>query len=189
MQTSTEVLIHHSSLLNQHVTDQSASEKLGRVTQIWLDYQKHEVIGLTCQLGLWDNNPCTFSWAQIAAIEAQRILVKAIPTYHLSVTLNLELERMTPVDTHIDHEVWTYTGKYVGTVSNCRIDPHSGVVKDYVLMSNSWRSLTRQRFYLSPNQIIDVGRGWIMVPDTVMQEIGPGGAGMSIDGRFPTALA
>lgn len=189
MTMSPATLIHHSNLFHRRVTDQSDSEKLGRVTQVWLDYRDHKVLGFTCQSGLWDNTACTFPWEQIAAIEAQQILMKAIPSNHQSVTLNLELKRMTAVDTQISHEVWTQSGNYIGMISNCRIFPYSGVVKDYILIVRSLRQLTIKQFYLPSSMIIDVGRGWIMVPDRVMQEIELVEEKRVIDGTLPPTWA
>ncbi|QUY45488.1 PRC-barrel domain-containing protein [Acaryochloris marina] len=186
MSTQEGALITYSSLLNRQVTNEAASERLGRVTQVWLNYQDHQVIGFTCRLGVLDNDPCTFPWDQIATLEAQRILVKTIPTPYQNVTTNLELERQIVVDTHITHEVWTSTGNFVGKISDCRIYPYSGMVMDYILTVRSLRRLTAQRFYLPPTSILSVGRGWMTVIDDFMQEIEPVSSELTL-ANFPTA--
>lgn len=146
MSTQTGELIYYSSLLNRQVTNETASERLGRVIQVWLHYKDHQVIGFTCRLGVLKHNSCTFPWSQIAILEAQRILVKTIPTPHLNAVTNLEFQMQIAVDNHISHEVWTSTGNYVGKITDCRIYPHSGIVKDYILTVRSLRKLTLQQF-------------------------------------------
>lgn len=160
MNTQLEV-VRQTEVLNRLVLDRRTTEEVGRVEQIWLNPQSHQVIGLTCKSGFLGNKKSSFSWRQIETIGADSILV------------NYDLETMEPEKPElfslIGHEVWTDAGNKAGKIVDFLFLPQTGDIVEYLFMSSGWRGILDGIYLLAPLTITSVGSKRVILPDEVVQ--------------------
>lgn len=160
MDTQLEV-VRQSDVLNRLVLDRRTTEEVGRVGQLWVNPQSHQVIGLTCKSGFLGNKKSSFSWRQIETIGADSILV------------NDDSETMEPEKPElfslIGHEVWTDAGNKAGKIVDFLFLPQTGDVVEYLFMSSGWRGVLDGIYLLAPLTIASVGSKRVIVPDEVVQ--------------------
>lgn len=160
MDTQLQV-VRQSDVLNRLVLDRRTTEEVGRVGQIWLNPQTHQIIGLTCKSGFLGNKKASFSWRQIETIGADSILV------------NYDMETMEPEKPElfslIGHEVWTDAGNKAGKIVDFLFLPQTGDVVEYLFMSSGWRGVLDGIYLLTPLTIASVGSKRVIVPDEVVQ--------------------
>lgn len=160
MDTQLEV-VRQSDVLNRLVLDRRTTEEVGRVGQLWVNPQSHQVIDLTCKSGFLGNKKSSFSWRQIETIGADSILV------------NDDSETMEPEKPElfslIGHEVWTDAGNKAGKIVDFLFLPQTGDVVEYLFMSSGWRGVLDGIYLLAPLTIASVGSKRVIVPDEVVQ--------------------
>ncbi|MGC1392829.1 MAG: PRC-barrel domain-containing protein, partial [Coleofasciculaceae cyanobacterium] len=160
MNTQLEV-VRHGEVLNRLVLDRRTTEEVGRVEQIWLNPQSHQVIGLTCKSGFLGNKKSSFSWRQVETIGNDSILV------------NYDQEIMEPEKPElfsvIGHEVWTDAGNKAGKIVDFLFLPQTSDIVEYLFMSSGWRGVLDGIYLLAPLTIASVGSKRVIVPDEVVQ--------------------
>lgn len=161
MNTSLEV-VRQTEVLNRLVLDRRTTEEVGRVEQLWLNPQSHQVIGLTCKSGFLGNKKSAFNWMQIETIGADSILVNYDPE-------EMEPEKPELVSL-IGHEVWTDAGNKAGKIVDYLFIPQTGAVVEYLFMSSGWRGVLDGIYLLGAATITTVGSKRVIVPDEVVQE-------------------
>lgn len=160
MDTQLEV-VKQSDVLNRLVLDRRTTEEVGRVEQIWLNPQSHQVIGFTCKSGFLGNKKTSFSWRQVETVGDDSILV------------NYDQEIIEPEKPElyslIGHEVWTDAGNKAGKIVDFLFLPQTGDVVEYLFMSSGWRGVLDGVYLLAPLTISSVGSKRVIVPDEVVQ--------------------
>lgn len=160
MNTQLEV-VRHGEVLNRLVLDRRTTEEVGRVEQIWLNPQSHQVIGFTCKSGFLGKKKSSFSWRQVETVGADSILV------------NYDQEIIEPEKPElfsvIGHEVWTDAGNKVGKIVDFLFLPQTGDVVEYLFMSSGWRGVLDGIYLLASLTIASVGSKRVIVPDEVVQ--------------------
>ena len=154
--------VRHSEVLNRLVLDRRTTEEVGRVEQLWLNPQSHQVVGLTCKSGFLGGNKRSFTWAEIETIGNDSILVNYDPE-------GVELEKPESVVSLINHEVWTDAGNKVGKVVDYLFVPQTGSVVSYLFVSNGWRGVLDGVYLLPFTAIAGVGSKRVIVPDAIAQ--------------------
>ncbi len=156
------VSVRQSEVLNRLVLDRRTTEEVGRVDQLWLNPQSHQVIGLTCKSGFLGNKKQSFTWAQIETIGNDSILVNYDPEA-------IELEKPESVVSLIGHEVWTDAGNKAGKIVDYLFVPQTGAVVNYLFVSNGWRGVLDGVYLLPSTAIASVGSRRAIVPDAIVQ--------------------
>lgn len=162
MNTQQEI-VKHSEVLNRLVLDRRTTEAVGRVEQLWLDPQSHQVVGFTCKSGFLGNKKQSFAWAQIETIGADSILVNYDPE-------GIDLDKPEPAFFLIGHEVWTDAGNKAGKIVDYLFVPESGVIINYLFTSSGWRGVLDGIYLLPSTAIASVGSKRVIVPDAIVQE-------------------
>lgn len=155
--------LKQSELLNRLVLDRQTTEEVGRVAQLLLDPQAHQVVGLICKSGFLGGKKKSFSWAQVEAIGDDSIVLN--PNQSETAT-----EKLEPPDSPIDHEVWTDAGNKVGKILDYLLEPKTGSVLNYLFSSSSWRGFIDGIYLLPPVAISSIGKKRIIVIDAVIQK-------------------
>ena len=161
MNTQLEV-VKQSEVINRLVLDRGTAEEVGRVEQLWLDPQSHQVVGLTCKSGFLGANKRSFTWEEIEAIGKDSILVNADSEA-------IELQKPESVVSLINHEVWTDAGNKAGKIVDYVFVPQMGAVVSYLFMSNGWRGALDGIYLLPASAIASVGSKRVIVPDAIVQ--------------------
>ncbi|NJN85304.1 MAG: photosystem reaction center subunit H [Leptolyngbyaceae cyanobacterium SL_7_1] len=153
--------IQQSDLLGRLVLDRNTTEALGRVEQLWLDPMNHQVVGMTCKLGMLQRQPLYIAWAQIHSIGADSVVVE-VPVAD---------SRMMPDEVvAIAHqEVWTDKGDRAGNLRDYRLHPPTGNVLEYWFTSNGWRGITDGLYSFLPSTVLRIGRKRLIVEEAVLQ--------------------
>jgi uncharacterized protein YrrD len=161
MNTQQEV-VQQSDVLNRLVLDARTAEEVGRVDQLWLDPQSHQVVGLTCKSGFLGNKKQPFTWAQIEAIGTDSLLVNNSPQ-------QVESEKPESAVSLIGHEVWTDAGNKAGKIVDYLFVPQTGAVLNYLFASNGWRGVLDGLYLLPSTAIASIGSKRVIVPDAIGQ--------------------
>lgn len=171
MAIASDSAIKHSDLLHRLILDRSTTEKLGRVGQVWLDMNAHQVVGLTCTSGLWARHQHSFTWTQIETTGTDSILINA--------QAGPEPQKPASTVVAVDHELWTNAGNKAGRLVDYRIDLQSGAVTDYLFVSNGWRGITEGVYRLPAPAIVTVGPKRVIAEDAAVQNAQQDAAGLS----------
>ena len=162
MNASSITDIKCSNLINLLVLDYNTTEEVGRVKQLWLDLKAHQVRGLTCTSGLLGRTKHSLTWEQIETIGIDSILVKMLE----------ETEPEKPegiLDSVAGLEVWTDAGNKAGQLTDYFVDIETGVVVDYLFVSNGWKQLADGMYRLPSQAVLSVGKKRIIVSDSMVQ--------------------
>lgn len=154
--------IKQSQLLNRLVLDRRTAEEVGRVEQLWLDPQNHQVVGLTCKSGFLGSKKRTFSWAQVETIGIDSVLVNMGPEV-------VDSEKPESAVALMGHEVWTDAGNKVGKLVDYLLVSQTGAVTYYLFVSSGWRGVLDGLYLLSPTAVISTGSKRVIVADAVVQ--------------------
>ncbi|NEP02395.1 MAG: photosystem reaction center subunit H [Symploca sp. SIO2E9] len=158
--------LKQSELLNRLVLDRQTAEEIGRVAQLLLDPQAHQVVGLICKSGFLGGKKKSFAWAQVEAIGTDSIMIKG----KQGETTTAKLESL---DSPIDREVWTDAGNRVGKILDYLLEPITGSVVNYLFSSSSWRGFIDGIYLLPPVAISSIGKKRVIVIDAVIQKSQP----------------
>jgi len=155
-------VVKQSEVLNRLVLDRHTAEEVGRVEQLWLNPQSHQVMGLTSRSGFLGNKKRSFTWAQIETIGNDSILVKFDPQ-------GVEPEKPESVVSLINHEVWTDAGNKAGKIVDYLFVPQTGTVVSYLFVSSGWRGVLDGIYLLPSTAIASTGSKRVLVPDAIVQ--------------------
>jgi uncharacterized protein YrrD len=156
-------LVQYAEVINRLVLDRRTVEELGRVEQLWLNPQTHQIVGLTCKSGFLGGNKRLFTWEQIEAIGNDSIIVNYDPE-------EIAPEKPESAISLIGHEVWTDAGNKAGKIIDYLFIPQTGAVAKYLFVSNGWRGIVEGVYSLPASAIANVGSKRVIVPDGVVQE-------------------
>jgi uncharacterized protein YrrD len=155
-------MVKHSELLNRLVIDRTSAEEVGRVEQLWLNPQSHQVVGLTCKSGFLGKNKRSFTWAQIESVGADSIIV------NLSAAVG-DAEKPEQASSAIGREVWTDTGNKVGKIVDYLLVAKTGAVVSYLYSSSGWQGVLEGIYLLLPAAISSFGSKRVMVAEAAVQ--------------------
>ncbi|OKH40150.1 hypothetical protein NIES2119_04310 [[Phormidium ambiguum] IAM M-71] len=157
-------MIKLSQLMNLLVLDRRTAEELGRVEQLWLNVQTHQVIGLTCKSGILGSNKQGVIWQQIESFGEHSIVVN-INRDEFS-----NPEKPDEVYSLIGHEVWTDTGSKVGKLVDYLIVPETGAIVNYLFSSSGWKGILNGLYILPISKIQSIGSKRLIVEEATFQE-------------------
>jgi uncharacterized protein YrrD len=155
-------IIRQSDLLNRLVLDRSTAEEVGRVEQLWLNSQSHQVVGFSCKSGFLGNKKRLLTWEQITTIGTDSIIVNIIPEV-------IEPEKPSQTTSLIGHEVWTDAGNKAGKIVDYLFDPKTGAVINYLFVSSGWRGVLNGVYLLPVEAISSTGSKRALVADAIVQ--------------------
>ncbi|MBD0335600.1 MAG: PRC-barrel domain-containing protein [Cyanobacteria bacterium Co-bin13] len=168
--------LQQGELLHRLVIDINTTEVVGRVSEVLVDAQAHQVEGIVCRGGLMGRERRTFSWVQIESIGKDSVVVRPI-TDHAPHRLD-QTQPMT------GQEVWSDAGDRVGRLVDFRLNSRTGLILAYGFAPEGLRGLSEDVYALAPEAVISAGRKRIMVRDSAVQApavFGPGWAQKAAD--------
>ncbi len=155
-------IIRQSELLNRLVLDRYTAEEVGRVEQLWLKSQSHQIESFICKSGLLGSKKQVFTWEQIITVGTDGIIVHN----------NLEVaqaEKPSQAVSLIGHEVWTDAGNKAGKIVDYLFNSQTGAVVDYLFVSSGWRGALEGVYLLPVAAIASLGSKRLIVADAVVQ--------------------
>lgn len=155
--------VWHSSFLGRQVIHAESAQKLGHITELWIDLVHHQVLGFCSRVDRWDRQPQTYRWHQVVITETQQVQVKVSPVNNLCLLQYLEPGTWTAVGDRIELEVLTQAGEWVGQVRDYCFDPETGNITAYLGTAQADLDAGPKRFCLMSDMIADAGRGWLLV--------------------------
>ncbi len=171
--TTSETICQRGSILGTQVISKSSAKRLGIVTQIWLDVDQRQVMGVSVAdryipgtpIGIGD----TFymSLENIALLGPDAILVDDESVLEDA----LVSDRYTPL---IGNEVVTESGELLGKVRDFKFDPIEGDLFFLILSSIGSPlipSSVISTYELDVNEIIAVGRDRIIVTEGMEERL------------------
>lgn len=161
MSTQQQVL-RRSELMNRLVLDRNTVEDLGRIEQIWINSQSHQVVGFTCKLGIINGHKQLFNWDKIDKIGEDAILVH--PNSETA-----KSNKPEPALHGIGHEVWTDAGNKVGTIVDYLFDIKTGLINDYLYKSNGLRGAIEGIYQIPVTAISSTGSKRLIVLESVVR--------------------
>lgn len=157
-------IVRQSELLNRLVIDRNTAEEVGRVEQLRLNSQLHQVESFICKSGLLGSKKQIFAWEQIITIGGDSIMVNNI----LEVA---QAERPSQAISLIGHEVWTDAGNKAGKIVDYLFNSQTGAVVNYLFVSSGWRGVLEGVYLLPVEAIASVGSKRLIVADAVVQAL------------------
>ncbi|MGL5083799.1 MAG: PRC-barrel domain-containing protein, partial [Microcoleaceae cyanobacterium] len=162
MTASEETIINSHDVLNQLVLDVRTTEEVGRVSSIQIDPQTHQVLGLTCKLGLLGRKKNTLPFSLIQTFGKDSVLVQ--------LSEDAELGLPESASSLIGHQLWTDAGHNAGKVVSYRFNAKTGAITDYLFVSNGWQGVADGVYQFPVSAITSVGPKRIIAADSVVKE-------------------
>lgn len=153
--------IQCSDLLDLPVRDRNTAKIIGRVVQLWLDVETHQMVGLTCKSGLLGRQDESFPWTQVEIYGTKRIVVQPgePPSFQERESVQWAFWR----------EVWTAEGKKVGSIADYRIDPETGAIADYLLAAGGGLEIMPGMYALPTSAIVRANWQGLIADETRVQ--------------------
>ncbi len=164
--TTLPEVVKHSELLHQMVLNSSSLEELGRIEVIWMYPPAHRVLGFVCKSGFLRNKKLAFKLSQLEAIGSNGILTHSQPD-------ETDAERVRQLESLIQSEVWSNAGNKLGKIVDCVFNLRSGVITDYLIVSDRLSELAGSIYRLPPSKISGFGRKRVLVAETSIQAFVP----------------
>lgn len=149
--------IRQSEWLGQLVIDRSTMEELGTVELLWMYPPAHRVLGFICKTGFLGGKKLAFNLAQVKTMGSNGILVSSKPQ-------ETDGERVRQLESPIDCELWNDAGSKIGKVVDYQFNPSTGIISEYLFVSNGFGGITGTVYRLPPSKIISIGRRRVLVP-------------------------
>lgn len=144
-----ESKLKRSELINRLVINYQTTEDLGKLEEILLEIEQHQVKGFISKAGLLGREKRSFLWNQIQTIGQDSILVN----YETEV----ELKSSELIQSLIGSELWTDSGNKVGVITDYLIDSKDGKIISYLFTSQGWKGLKEGVYCLPSTAIISRG--------------------------------
>ncbi|MEB3281769.1 MAG: PRC-barrel domain-containing protein [Lyngbya sp.] len=163
MNTITQ-MIKRSELINRLVLERNTVEDLGRVEQLWINPQSHQVVALTCKSGLIRGQKRVFTWDNITQIGEDAVLVNRGSSE--------ESENQTKPESALhgmNHEVWTDAGKKIGSIVDYIFDQKTGFINSYLYSSQGLRGVLEGVYILSATAVSSAGKKRLIVLEAAIQ--------------------
>lgn len=153
------------TLQQRLVLDLQTTEAVGAVSQILIDRDTHQIVGIACRGGLLGREQQVFPWAQIESIGHDGVVLKS--------AISTPEPLPDSVQTMIDLEVWSDAGDRVGRIVDFCLDPATGRVTTYLLLPEGFRDLPEGLYQILPSHIISIGRRRMMVQHDAVESAVP----------------
>lgn len=160
MVSPADTQLRHSEVLHRLVLDRDTMEEVGRVDQVLVDVQNHQVEGIVCKTGWLGRDQQTFSWIQIQAMGKDSVLVNPVADH--------APHRLDHTRSMIGLEVWSEGGERVGRVVDYRFNPRTGMIVAYGFSPEGVKGLTENIYALLPRHIISMGRKRMMIQEAAI---------------------
>jgi uncharacterized protein YrrD len=141
--------LKRSELINRLVINYQTTEDLGKLDEILLEIEQHQVKGFISKSGLLGREKRSFLWNQIQTIGQDSILVN----YETEV----ELKSSESIQSLIGAELWTDSGNKVGVITDYLINSKDGKIISYLFTSQGWKGITEGVYCLSTTAIVSSG--------------------------------
>lgn len=165
---TTKSVVQYSQFLGREVVDYRTDHPMGRISGLWIDLSHHEVLGFNCRSGFWDFFPCSYPIGQICILNDQQIAVDPTTELNLHLMSNLFSSNSIISGDHIDLQVQTERGQWVGDVTDYAFDLSSGEIIHYLCTEKSENGLVLRQFHIPIYSIMNAGFGRLLVSDLVM---------------------
>lgn len=166
MDLSSIQVIFFKSLLNYSVLDAETGKVLGRVEQIWLDKDQHQVFGLTYRSWRWDKTLRSLFWKDVEAVDEIGIWVTVSDDSLLVVQPKLS------VDYQLGDPIRDCSGKNVGHLVDYRFNAKTGKVLDYLWLHSEDNNSCKVLQKMLPTAYQE-GRLWLIHQDDIERTIPP----------------
>ena len=144
-------VLTQKTLLDRAVLNAQTDEEVGYITQVWVDWHLHQVVGFTCSLGFGSQLQRSFRWSQIEAIGLSDLYVSSQQPNPSP------FEVSDTIDFRIGHNLYTNTDHCMGRLVDYIVDPNSGAITCYRFSIRRIRQLTdtsyEVRYSLPPKAI------------------------------------
>lgn len=161
MTNLSQTVIKCSNFLGRPVLERNTAEKVGQVSQLWLDPKNHQILGFLCTSGFLGLTKRGFNWSHIESIGPQGIIVSAPD--------DLEIAKPPSVEYVLGDELWTDKGSQVGVIADYRFDVETGDVVDYLFTADGWGGLTNGVYGLAPEAVISMNGKRVIAADAAVQ--------------------
>ena len=161
MTTWHDSIIRQSDLIGRLVLNQGTAEEMGRIDQLWLDPQAHQIIGFSCKSGILSTKKHHFTWSQIETIGVDSVMVSRLE--------GLETARPESAIPGVGQEVWADSGIRIGTMIDYQLHPETGEVIEYLFFLSGWRSITEGTYRLPRQAVISMNSKRMIVMEKAAQ--------------------
>ena len=155
-------IIKNSELLNRLVLDRETVEDQGRIEELYLDCQSHQVIGFICKSGFFSKQKKYFAWEQIETIGTDATLVNGKAAED-------NFNKDHNIINIIGNEVWTDTGDKIGFIIEYILNIKTGSIVNYLFKSNGWRGVLDSLYLLPPEAVSSVGNKRVIVVNSFVE--------------------
>ena len=157
--------VQRCDLLGHLVIDQQTGQEYGRVSQLFVDTDTHQVVGINCTSGFLGRTVHGIKWTDVVDISKASILVNwnADIPFKLSDSLN----------SMIGLELWTTLGDKIGMISDYCLEPITGQVTDYLFAKIGWQSLEESICYLPSHEFVCIGHTFVIADHALLKPVNP----------------
>lgn len=156
--------IKRSQLINRLVLERNTVADLGRVEQLWINPQSHQVVALTCKSGLIRGQKQVFTWDDITQIGEDAVLVNS--------GISDESKNRTQPEQAIhamNHEVWTDGGKKIGTIVDYIFELKTGFINSYLYTYQGLRRMLEGVYIVPATAVSSVGNKRLIVLEAAIE--------------------
>lgn len=156
----TPQVVSFQSLQNFLVFDSQSGKVLGRVNQIWLDKDRHQILGFTFRSSRWSKSFRSVPWEEVDSVDEIGIWVTVSEDSLLIVQPTLS------IDYRLGDVVWDYAGKQLGHLVDYRFNAKTGRLLDYLWRPQKGSNLPKKLYRILPTAF-KVGRIWMIHEDDI----------------------
>lgn len=143
-----------SAVVKRLVLDLETTEDVGRVGHLLVDEKSHQVMGISCRVGMMGRERYCFRWDQIASVGKDSVILKggASPWHPPETVLPLA-----------ELELWSDAGERIGRLVDFEFDRHTQAIQRYLFTPEGWRGLMVGLYAIDAGAIISAGRRRMMI--------------------------
>jgi uncharacterized protein YrrD len=161
--------VKYSDFKGKPVVDVATAEKLGSVSDLYINLQQQRVVGLQVNLpGLFSRDRALL-WNDLQSIGENAVTVPSADLVRnvKAVPLVNDLAQTSDI---VGDKIMTESGSDIGTAADIEIDAKTGSITSYVLRSGFLEGLQRREQLIPASWVKRIGKKLIVVQDQATSE-------------------
>ncbi|MBE9222063.1 PRC-barrel domain-containing protein [Cyanobacterium stanieri LEGE 03274] len=137
-----------SELIDRLIINYKTTENIGKLENIVLELETHQVKGIISKAGLLGREKHGFLWQQIESIGKDSIIV------HYDQEIEIQLDEWGAF--LIGAELWSNSGDKAGNIIDYTLSTDTGKVINYLFSSSGWQGIKKGVYALAPDDVIAI---------------------------------
>lgn len=154
----------YSDLKGKPVVDVTTADKLGSVSDLYINLQQQQVVAFQVNLpGLFSGDRVVL-WKDLQSVGQNAVTVPNANVLHDGKNVP-EVQNLSPTRDILGDKIMTESGSDIGTASDFEFDPETGAITSYVLQGGFLENLQHREQVIPASWVKTVGKKLIVVQD------------------------